>query len=223
MKATIMEATIMKATAMKATTMKATATKSTEITATRWSLDTAHTEIGFKVRHLMIAHVKGRFSTFDASIYTTGNDFTTAKVDFWIDASSLTTGDIKRDEHLKSADFFDVENHKQITFFSGSIVKDNNSAGYELWGELTIKDITRNIKLNVEFGGIIKDPSGNEKAGFTVSGTINRSDWGLVWNALIEASGVAVSEEVAILCEVELTNVGNEVRIMELIIPKAVA
>lgn len=190
--------------------------KTTELTTTKWAVDLAHSEVSFKVRHLMIANVKGTFKTFDASIYTNGKDFTTAKIDFWIDASSISTGDTKRDEHLKSPDFFDVENHKQLTFFSGSIEKTDKNGTYELWGEFTIKGITKNVKLNVELGGIINDPWGNEKAGFTVSGKINRSDWGLVWNSLVESGGMLVGEEVSILCEVELTNMGQKELKMEL-------
>jgi polyisoprenoid-binding protein YceI len=197
--------------------------KNTELMTTKWSVDAVHSEVGFKIRHLMIAYVKGTFKTFDASIYTTGKDFTTAKVDFWIDASSINTGDVKRDEHLKSADFFDVENHKQITFFSGSIVKTTTNDMYELWGELTIKGITKNIKLNLEFGGIMNDPWGNEKAGFTVTGKLNRTDWGLVWNSLMETGGMLVSEEVILSCELELTNIGEKDLVMELAEPKSIA
>jgi|ERR1035437_632162 polyisoprenoid-binding protein YceI len=185
-------------------------------TQTKWSVDQAHCEIGFKVRHLMIAYVKGVFKTFDASIYTTCKDFTTAEVDMWIDPSSIVTGDIKRDEHLKSADFFDVNNHKQITFTSSTIGKADPDGNQELWGELTMRGVTKNVKLNVQFGGIVKDPGGNEKAGFTVSGKINRSDWGLVWNSTIETGGLMVSDEVMISCEVELINKGQEDLTMKL-------
>ncbi len=182
---------------------------------TKWSIDQVHSEIAFKVKHLMIAHVKGTFKTFDASIYTKLKDFTTAEIDLWIEASSITTGDAKRDEHLKSADFFDVENHKQITFTSSTIGKVNQDGDHELWGELTMKGVTNKVKLNVQFGGIINDPWGNEKAGFTVTGKINRSDWGLIWNAAIEAGGLMVSEEITISCEVELTNAGQKELTME--------
>jgi polyisoprenoid-binding protein YceI len=185
-------------------------------TQTKWSVDQSHCEIGFKVRHLMIAHVKGEFKIFDASIYTTCNDFTSAEVDLWIDPSSIVTGDTKRDEHLKSADFFDVNKHKQITFTSSTIGKPDPDGNQELWGELTMMGITKNIKLNVQFGGFIKDPWGNEKAGFTVTGKINRSEWGLVWNANIEAGGLMVSDEVDISCEVELINKGQEDMTMKL-------
>jgi polyisoprenoid-binding protein YceI len=178
-------------------------------TQTKWSIDPAHCEIGFRVRHLMIANVKGVFKTFDASIYTTSKDFTTAEIDLWIDPSSIDTGDIKRDEHLKSADFFDVNNHKQITFSSSTIGEPDVEGNQVLWGELTMKGVTNNVKLIVQFGGIIKDPGGNEKAGFTISGKIKRSDWGLIWNATIETGGLVVSDEVAISCEVELINKGQ--------------
>lgn len=177
---------------------------------TKWSIDQAHSNIAFKVRHLMIANTIGSFKTFDASIYTTDKDFTTAEIDLLIDASSINTGDTKRDEHLKSADFFDVQNHKQITFTSSTIGKTEEGDKRELWGELTMKGITKQVKLSVQFGGIIKDPMGNEKAGFTISGKIKRSDWGLIWNTSIESGGLLVGNEVKISCEVELINSGQK-------------
>ena len=183
---------------------------------TKWSIDQAHSEITFKVRHLMIAHVKGSFRIFDASIYTTDKDFTTAQIDLWIDTSSITTGDSKRDEHLKGSDFFDVEIHKQIAFTSGDIEKADADGNHELWGELTMKGITKKVQLTVQFGGIIIDPWGNEKAGFTVTGKINRNDWGLVWNTAMETGGLLVGEEVKISCEVELINAGQKELIMEM-------
>ena len=183
---------------------------------TKWSIDQAHSEIAFKVRHLMIAHVKGTFKVFDASIYTTAKDFTTATIDLWIDPASITTGDVKRDEHLKGVDFFDVKNHKEITFTSSTIGKADSTGNHELWGELTMKGITKNLKLDVQFGGIANDPWGNEKAGFTVAGKINRSDYGLAWNTATETGGVMISDEVTISCEVELTNVGQTDLTMEL-------
>ncbi|SRR5579871_198432 len=183
---------------------------------TKWSIDQAHSEIGFKVKHLMISHVKGSFKIFDASIYTTGKDFETGEIDLWIDASSISTGDAKRDEHLKSADFFDVGKHKEITFSSSTMGKTDAQGKRELWGELTMKGITKKIKLSVEFGGMINDPWGKEKAGFTVTGKINRNDWGLNWNSAIETGGVVVSEEVSISCEIELMNAGKRPLTMEL-------
>lgn len=177
---------------------------------TKWSINGSHSEIAFKVRHLMISHVKGAFKTFDAHIYTTEKDFTTANIDLWIDASSITTGDEMRDEHLKGADFFDVKNHQQITFTACSIGKMVMKGTHELWGELTMKGITKLIKLDVAFGGIINDPLGNEKARFKATGIINRNHWGLTWNADIETGGYVVSEEITISCEVELINVNQK-------------
>ncbi len=184
----------------------------------KWSIDQSHSEIAFKVRHLMIAHVKGSFKIFDANIYTTGKDFTTAQVDLWIDAASITTGDQKRDEHLKAPDFFDVERHKQINFTSSTIEKAGADGTHDLWGELTMRGITGNVHLKVDFGGIITDPWGNEKAGFTVTGKIKRSDWGLSWNTplALETGGLMLGDEITISCEVELINAGKKDLIMEL-------
>jgi len=179
------------------------------IAKTKWSIDQSHSEISFKVRHLMISHVKGGFKTFDASIYTIGKDFRTAEVDLWIDASSIFTGDEKRDEHLKSPDFFDVENFKQITFTSGNIEKSDELGNHEVWGELTMMGYTQNIKLNLELGGLVNDPWGKERAGFTVTGIINRSDWGLTWNSPIESGGFMVSDQITISCDIELINIGQ--------------
>ena len=175
---------------------------------TKWSIDQAHSQIAFKVRHLMIAHVNGTFKKFDASIYTTDKNFFTAQIDLWIDASSISTGDSKRDEHLKSVDFFDVENHKQITFISSTIEKSRINGTHELWGELTIRGVTKNVKMDVAFGGNYTDSLGIEKAGFSISGIINRKDWELEWNSKMETGGVMVGDEVSIFCEIELINIG---------------
>lgn len=180
------------------------------MTRVKWGIDPTHSEIAFKVRHLMITNVKGVFKEFDAVIYTTAEDFMTAEIDFWANAASVDTGDLKRDEHMKNADFFDVENHKQITFTGNTIEKVDNDGSYEMYGDLTIKGIKRQVKLDVEFGGVMKDPWGNEKAGFTLNGKINRKDWGLNWNAALEAGGVLVSETVTISCEVQLLKLGEE-------------
>ncbi len=177
---------------------------------TKWSIDQSHSTIEFKVRHLMIAHVKGNFKTFEASIYTFEKDFSSVEIDLWIDVNSIDTGDENRDTHLKSIDFFDVEHYQQITFIASTMVSPNEDNNYELWGELTIKGITQNVKFNVEFGGIITDPWGNEKAGLTLSSIINRVDFGLTWNASIESGGFMVSDEVKISCEIEVTNLTNQ-------------
>lgn len=173
-------------------------------TKTKWEFDPTHTEIAFKVKHMMITNVKGIFTEYNGSIYTTGDDFNTVEIDFWIDPASLETNTEQRNAHLKSADFFDIEHHKEITFTSNTIEKVDNDGSYELWGELTIKGITKKIKLDVEFGGVLKDPWGGERAGFTINGKINRKDWGLNWNTVLEAGGVLVGDTVNIACEVEL-------------------
>ena len=173
-------------------------------TKTKWIIDASHSEISFKVKHLMITNVKGVFKEFGASIYTTGEDFMTSEIDFFMNAATIDTRDAKRDEHLKSADFFDVENYKEITFVGNSYDKVDDDGSYELYGDLTIKGITKQVKLDVEFGGVMIDPWGNEKAGFTINGKINRKDWGLVWNTALESGGVLVGEDVRISCELEL-------------------
>jgi polyisoprenoid-binding protein YceI len=177
---------------------------------TKWSIDPSHSEISFKVRHLMIAHVSGSFKNFDASIYVADKNFATAEIDLWIDAASITTGNETRDEHLKGTDFFDVVNHEQIGFTSSTIEKADENGNHTLWGELTIKGITKNVKLNVVFGGVMNDPWGNEKAGFSVTGTIDRNHWGLAWNTILETGAIMVSDEIQISCEIELTNTGTK-------------
>jgi polyisoprenoid-binding protein YceI len=171
---------------------------------TKWYLDQAHSTITFSVRHLMISKVHGKFRIFDASVTTEGKDFTTAQIDLWIDTNSIDTGDDKRDEHLKGEDFFDIANHKQISFISNTITLTNVDDIHELWGDLTMNGISKNIKLDLKFGGEASDPWGNEKAGFSITGKINRADWGLVWNSTLEFGGLLVSEDIFIDCEIQL-------------------
>ena len=167
-----------------------------------WALDPTHSEVQFKIKHLMITNVTGSFDIFTVSAQTEDEDFTKAKVSFTADVNSISTNNEQRDGHLKSADFFDVENHKELTFKSTSF-KQKDDDEYELKGILTIKGISKEIKLEAEFGGINKDPWGNEKAGFSIEGKINRKDWGLNWNAALETGGVLVSEEVKIFGELQ--------------------
>lgn len=185
-------------------------------TPTKWSIDPTHSEIAFKVKHMMIANVKGTFRKFESTIVTTGTDFTTAEIDFRIDPCSIDTRDEKRDEHLRSADFFDAENHKEISFTSSTISKPDKDGNHELWGELTLKGISKTIKLNVVFGGIIMDPWGNERAGFNVGGKINRKDWDLTWNNSLLAGGFMVGDEIFITCEIQLIKSTIEVEAMML-------
>ena len=180
------------------------------VTKTKWIIDTAHSEIGFKVKHLMITNVKGSFREYESSIVTTGDDFTTAEIHVVVNPASVDTGDASRDTHLKSADFFDVENFPQIHFTSDDAYERvDNDGSYELYGDLTIKGIKKQIKLSIEFGGLMKDPWGNVKAGITVNGRINRKDWGLNWNAALETGGVLVSEEIRISCDIQLVKQGE--------------
>lgn len=167
---------------------------------TKWAIDPTHSEITFKVKHLMISNVKGEFRTFQANI--DGEDFTNSIISANIDANSISTNNNDRDTHLKSPDFFEVEKYPEITFVSTSLKKvDENE--YELAGNLTMKGITKEIKLNTEFGGFMKDPYGNEKAGFSINGKLNRKDFGLNWNAALEAGGVMVGNEIKINAEVQ--------------------
>jgi polyisoprenoid-binding protein YceI len=172
-------------------------------TKTTWVIDPTHSEIAFKVKHLMISNVKGLFSEFSGQVITDGDDFSTAEINFQLNPASISTGVADRDGHLKSPDFFDVENYKEITFNTGKLLKDGDDE-YALSGNLVIKGISQAVKLDVEFGGLMVDPWGNEKAGFTMNGKINRKDFGLTWNAALEAGGVLVGEEVRISCDIEL-------------------
>ena len=165
-------------------------------------IDSAHTKIQFKVKHLMISNVMGSFKEFEGNASMIENDFTTTKVDVTIKTASIDTEAPDRDAHLKSPDFFDAEKYPEIIFKgSGMTLKDEDN--YELKGNLTIKDITKPITLSVEYGGLMNDPWGNKKAGFSVTGEINRKDWGMEWNAALEAGGVLVGDKVKILCDVE--------------------
>ncbi|MGX9985432.1 YceI family protein [Soonwooa purpurea] len=159
--------------------------------ATKWLLDPAHSEITFKVRHMMISNVKGQFQNFNAEIEAEDDTFEHAKTTAYIDVDSIYTNNTDRDNHLKSADFFNAEANPKITFETRTL---NN----DITGNLTINGITKPIKLEVEFGGISKDPWGNTKAGFTFEGKISRKEFGLNWNAALETGGVMVGDDVKI-------------------------
>lgn len=166
----------------------------------KWVLDPTHSELTFRVKHLMISNVKGDFKNFTAEI--DNEDFKNGKVKVSIETSSIFTNNTDRDNHLKSVDFFDVENHPAMTFESDNFTKVDDDE-FKLKGLLTIKGVSKEVVLDVEFGGINKDPWGNIKAGFSFSGKINRKDWGLNWNAALETGGVLVSDEVKIGGEVQ--------------------
>jgi polyisoprenoid-binding protein YceI len=175
---------------------------------TKWAIDPTHSKIGFKVKHLMISNVLGSFREFEGEVTTVGNDFSKSVISLSMNTASVDTEIADRDAHLKSGDFFDVENFPKITF-NGAGLKDLGDDLFELTGDLTIKGVTLPITLSVDFGGINSDPWGNVKAGFSVTGKLKRKDWGLTWNAALETGGVLVGEEVKINCDVQLVKKGE--------------
>jgi len=168
-----------------------------------WVIDPAHSEIQFKVKHLMITTVTGYFKEFSAKAETNGDDFANSSISFEAQTASVDTNNQQRDDHLRSADFFDSANHSTLRFVSTSMEKGDDNT-YKLKGNLTIKDVTSPVVLDAEFGGLMKDPWGNQKAGFSLSGKINRKDWGLNWNAALETGGLLVSDDVRLYCEIQL-------------------
>jgi polyisoprenoid-binding protein YceI len=165
-----------------------------------WQLDASHSSIGFSVKHLMIATVKGSFGSFEASFSGDEADLSKAQVNVKIDTTSIDTSNDQRDGHLRSPDFFDVENFPAITF-AGKRIVGNAFGEFKLIGDLTIRGVTKEIVLDVTFEGRAKDPWGNSRLGYTAKGKINRSEFGLNWNQALEAGGVLVSEEVKISVE----------------------
>ena len=168
----------------------------------KWTLDPTHSEVQFKVRHLMISNVTGNFQKFDIQVETQDLDFMTAKAKFTADVSSVDTKNEQRDGHLKSPDFFDAAKYPTLGFVATRYEKVDNDS-YELYGDLTIRDVTKNIKLDVEFGGVITDPWGNTRAGFSINGKINRKDFGLSWHTVTETGGLVAGDDVKIHVEVE--------------------
>lgn len=168
-----------------------------------WKVDPAHSEIQFKVKHLMITTVTGYFKKFDLTVETESEDFNSSKkIEFTADIDSIDTNNAQRDQHLKSADFFDASNHSQIKFNGKKYEANGDQA--KLHGDLTIKGITKPITVDVEFGGIVTDPYGQKKAGFTVTGKISRKEFGLTWSAVTEAGQVVVSDEIRLHSEIQL-------------------
>ncbi|HWB64001.1 MAG TPA: YceI family protein [Chitinophagales bacterium] len=170
---------------------------------TKWAIDAAHSEIGFKAKHLMISTVKGKFDKFEGQVETNGDDFTTANISFTADVASINTGNADRDGHLKSADFFNAEKFPQLKFTDGKLTLKSGSE-YTLTGNLTVRDVTKPVTLDVEYAGTAKDPWGNTKAGFTINGKINRTEFGLNWNVALETGGWLVSEEIKIIIDAQL-------------------
>ncbi|MCC9166614.1 YceI family protein [Pontibacter harenae] len=170
----------------------------------KWTLDPTHSEVQFKVKHLMITTVTGYFQTFNAEVETEEDDFSKASsIVFTADVNSINTNNEQRDTHLKSADFFDAENNAEVRFVGKNYEKvDEDTA--KLHGDLTIKGITKPVTVNVDFGGIVVDPYGQTKAGFTVAGKISRKEFGLTWDAVTEAGNVVVSDDIRLNAEIQL-------------------
>lgn len=168
-----------------------------------YKIDAAHSEVTFKVKHLMIASVTGQFKEFDGSMTAEKPDFTDASIDFEALVNSITTGNDQRDEHLKSDDFFAAEKYPKLTFKSTAIQKLDEET-YNLTGNLTIRDVTKPVTLKVTYGGQIIDPWGQTKLGFEIEGKINRKDFGLTWSATTETGGIVVSDDVKLHLNIEL-------------------
>ncbi len=168
-----------------------------------WKIDPAHSEIEFKVKHLMITNVTGHFAQFDATVTAANDDFSDATISFEADVNSISTKNAQRDEHLKSPDFFDAPNHPKLTFTSTGVEK-KDADTFVLKGDLTIRGVTKPVALDVEYSGITIDPYGQTKAGFELTGKINRKDFGLSWSATTEAGGLVVSDEVRLIAAVQI-------------------
>jgi len=171
-------------------------------TATKWVLDPMHSEVQFKVKHLVISTVSGFFKSFEGELITENDDFTGAEIDFSLDIDSIDTNQSQRDGHLKSAEFFDAETYPKITFKSTSFTKAGDDE-YKLAGDLTIKGITKRVTLAVEFGGAATDFYGNTKAGFEITGKINRKEFGLTWDGVTEAGSIVLGEDIKLLINVQ--------------------
>jgi polyisoprenoid-binding protein YceI len=170
---------------------------------TKWSFDKSHSNVGFSVIHLVISEVEGRFGSFDGTVTTKSDAFEDSEIEFKVDVNSVNTDNSKRDEHLRSDDFFNSEKYPSMIFKSTSMKKVGDNR-YKLKGNLTIRDITKPIELDVKLNGVIQDPRGNTKAGFKISGSLDRFDFGLKWNALMEVGGAVVSKTVTLNLNVEL-------------------
>jgi polyisoprenoid-binding protein YceI len=166
-------------------------------TTTKWAIDPTHSEVSFKVKHLVISTVTGYFKSFEGSVEAESEDFDGANISFSADINSIFTNQSDRDNHLKSADFFDAEKFPKMSF--SGVLK-----GSALEGELTIKDVTKSVTLDVDFGGVVEDPYGQTKAGFEIEGKISRKEFGLMWNAVTEAGSVVVSDQVRIIVNAQV-------------------
>jgi len=170
---------------------------------TKWTVDKAHSKVQFSVTHMVISDVTGNFKNFDAYLETNGEDFENAKVDFWADVNTINTENEGRDKHLKSDDFFNAEKFPKI-IFKGTSMKKVGEGKYQLTGDFTMRDVTKQITLDVTYRGMVKDQRGGTKAGFKVTGEVNRFDYGLKWNGLVETGGLVVGKTVSLVIDIEL-------------------
>lgn len=169
---------------------------------TKWLLDPSHSELTFKIKHLMISNVSGTFKNFTAEVETEETDFSKANITLTAEINSISTNNEQRDAHLRNSDFFEVEKFPQLKFTSTEIEQKDGET-FNLYGDFAMKGVTRPVKLNMEFNGMVKDPNGQEKAGFFISGKINRSDWGINFNGALETGGLMLGEDVKIQSEVQ--------------------
>lgn len=167
-----------------------------------WSADLTHSEIGFKIKHMMFTNVSGKFNAFIATIENEDDNFESSKINFTAETDSIDTNNPERDNHLRSDEFLDTGSYPKLSFVSTNITKKSQN-DYEAEGELTIKEVTKNIKLGISYSGLMKDPWGNIKIGISVIGSIHRKDFGLTWNAALEAGGLLLGEEIKLASEVQ--------------------
>ncbi|MFA5418121.1 MAG: YceI family protein [Bacteroidales bacterium] len=170
---------------------------------TNWEFDKAHTSVEFSIDHMVISEVTGKFTDFTGTIASDNEDFTNANIEFYIEVKSINTENSDRDDHLRGTDFFDAEKYPQITFVSTSFTKKSGN-NYALSGNLTMHGVTKSVSFDVKYGGTVVDPWGNTKAGFKLTGKLDRKDYGLTWNNALETGGLVVGEEVTITARVEL-------------------
>ena len=167
-----------------------------------WNIDASHTTIGFAVDHMVISEVTGKFNSYEGSLSANGEDLESGQISFSADIASIDTENAKRDGHLKSPDFFDATNHPKLTFKSSSIKKTGDKT-YKVAGTLTMRGTSKEVEFDLKHNGTIKDPYGNTRAGFKLTGAVNRMEYGLKWSATMEAGGLVVGDEVRIICNIE--------------------
>lgn len=170
---------------------------------TKWVLDPTHSELSFKIKHLMISNISGSFQQFQVAVETQDDDFSTAQIQVTAEIASIHTNNEQRDHHLRNSDFFEAETYPQLRFQSTKIEKLSDDT-FTVYGDLMMKGVSKPVKLSVEYSGVTKDPWGGVRAGYTISGKLNRSDWGINFNGVLETGGVALGEEVKLTSEIQL-------------------